>query len=154
MQVAVRCCPILLDFQQNIAFLESSQVSPVYPSVTVTCKWQRAWSVGGIICAENSRSTRRKSYFSAALPTTNLTWTGPERTRVSTVKARRLTTWSTTRWQKLKLTYIIHKVSVRIPQRTVCFITKAHQLLLYIVYCKNRKEHIHTFIVWAEWEVS
>jgi len=102
MQVAVRFCPIIVDIQNSIAFLERYQASLVCSSVKVTCKWQGVWSIGGIILAENSRSTRGKSYLSASLPTTNLTWTGPERTRVSTVKARRLTAWSMTRPRKLK----------------------------------------------------
>ena len=132
MQFAVRFCPILLDFQKSIAFLERLQDSLVCPSVKVTCKWPGVWSIGGITLAENSRSTQRKSYLSVLThhkshmdrPGTNPSLDGesPATNRLKHDKATKV---------KMNLHYT-QSFSSYPTENRVCFVTKTHQLLLFM----------------------
>jgi hypothetical protein len=125
--------PVLPDFWNIVPFWKAT--TRLFLLIRATCSWIWAWSTGEMMIGENE-TTQRKTYPSAPLPATNLTWTD-----LNWTKPFAVISWPLT-W-----TYITYNDLVGVSQRTVCAsIMKTTWSMLFrktvAFYCKNFTKYI------------
>ena len=76
--IATLCYPLLPDSRKSTPFQKVPTFRAFVLLVRATCRWRRAWSIGGVLLTRKNRNTSRQTCPTATLSTTNLTWTDSE----------------------------------------------------------------------------
>jgi hypothetical protein len=66
--------PMLKGFRKNLAFCKVFRFLPLVLLIRATCGWTWVWSIDGMILKDGNWRARGKTYPTATLSTTDLTW--------------------------------------------------------------------------------